>query len=311
MKSEYRPFIEAIIRTPNDLGLRLIFADFLEERGDPYGEFIRVQIELDEIGPEPQQLSGSVYASKKGNGIIFHTDKLLNIGDRIDADVWSPVGRFEETLHNLVVVERVRPRESYWYRLKRDRRSKPYPKDRSDELRARERELFGNKFDINSFFPEDFNCWITLSEPPGYGDCDGIAATIRRGFAEHISCSALFWLSNCGHIHDDYYESPCREADPPYATNTIIGNQPANEVTFTTAFDMRRSLQLGLIDLTASSENESVSYTAYKGSKPRPRTWHAKTRLETLREICQAEWPGIKFNFAQPAGWDSLVANPI
>jgi uncharacterized protein (TIGR02996 family) len=39
-------FLEAIIADPNDDALRLIYADWLDERDDPRGEFIRVQIEL-------------------------------------------------------------------------------------------------------------------------------------------------------------------------------------------------------------------------------------------------------------------------
>lgn len=39
-------FVKAILAEPDDEPLRLIFADWLEERGDPRGEFIRVQCEL-------------------------------------------------------------------------------------------------------------------------------------------------------------------------------------------------------------------------------------------------------------------------
>src|SRR5262249_10870850 len=39
-------FIEAIVESPDDDGLRLIYADWLDERGDPRGEFIRVQVQL-------------------------------------------------------------------------------------------------------------------------------------------------------------------------------------------------------------------------------------------------------------------------
>jgi uncharacterized protein (TIGR02996 family) len=42
-------FIEEIRRTPGDLTPRLIYADLLEDRGDPRGEFIRVQCELSEM----------------------------------------------------------------------------------------------------------------------------------------------------------------------------------------------------------------------------------------------------------------------
>src|SRR5262249_12254853 len=42
-------FLRAIIEEPDDIGLRLIYADWLEERGDPRGEFIRVQCQLYEM----------------------------------------------------------------------------------------------------------------------------------------------------------------------------------------------------------------------------------------------------------------------
>src|SRR5436305_10451272 len=42
-------FLRAIIEEPDDVGLRLIYADWLEERGDPRGEFIRVQYQLEEV----------------------------------------------------------------------------------------------------------------------------------------------------------------------------------------------------------------------------------------------------------------------
>jgi uncharacterized protein (TIGR02996 family) len=44
--SDEQSFLQAILANPDDDTLRLIYADWLEERGDPRGEFIRVQIEL-------------------------------------------------------------------------------------------------------------------------------------------------------------------------------------------------------------------------------------------------------------------------
>lgn len=50
------PFLRTIAERPTDLGPRLVFADWLEERGDVYAEFIRLQIELEQLkdGPERQ-----------------------------------------------------------------------------------------------------------------------------------------------------------------------------------------------------------------------------------------------------------------
>src|SRR5438270_10047207 len=47
-------FLRAIIENPDDDGPRLLYADWLDERGDPRGEFIRVQCALagmDEYDP--------------------------------------------------------------------------------------------------------------------------------------------------------------------------------------------------------------------------------------------------------------------
>jgi uncharacterized protein (TIGR02996 family) len=44
--TEHEAFMQAICERPNDDAPRLMYADLLEERGDPRGEFIRVQLEL-------------------------------------------------------------------------------------------------------------------------------------------------------------------------------------------------------------------------------------------------------------------------
>jgi uncharacterized protein (TIGR02996 family) len=48
-------FLQAILDEPEDDGLRLIFADWLDERGDPRAEFIRVQCELAKMSPKHPQ----------------------------------------------------------------------------------------------------------------------------------------------------------------------------------------------------------------------------------------------------------------
>lgn len=40
------PFLRKIMDYPHEVGPRLVFADWLEERGDPWGELIRLQCEL-------------------------------------------------------------------------------------------------------------------------------------------------------------------------------------------------------------------------------------------------------------------------
>ena len=51
-------FLEAIIDSPEDDGLRLIYADWLEEQGDPRGEFVRVQVELARLTEQDPRWAG-------------------------------------------------------------------------------------------------------------------------------------------------------------------------------------------------------------------------------------------------------------
>jgi uncharacterized protein (TIGR02996 family) len=48
-------FLQAIIESPDDESLRLIYADWLDERGDPRGEFIRVQVTLANSPDQPRR----------------------------------------------------------------------------------------------------------------------------------------------------------------------------------------------------------------------------------------------------------------
>lgn len=56
-ESDRAGFLAAIISAPDDDLPREIFADYLDERGDPRGEFVRVQVELAkrDIPPHPQR----------------------------------------------------------------------------------------------------------------------------------------------------------------------------------------------------------------------------------------------------------------
>src|SRR5207249_6247262 len=49
-------FLDAIRAAPDDDGPRLIYADWLEERGDPRGEFIRLQVELARLPADDPRL---------------------------------------------------------------------------------------------------------------------------------------------------------------------------------------------------------------------------------------------------------------
>lgn len=58
--SERTAFLEAIHADPTEDTSRLVFADFLEENGEPErAEFIRVQVELAGIPPMPETTNGT------------------------------------------------------------------------------------------------------------------------------------------------------------------------------------------------------------------------------------------------------------
>ena len=50
------PFLQEIVAAPDDDGPRLVYADWLEEQGDPRGEFIRLQCELAKEPIQPSRL---------------------------------------------------------------------------------------------------------------------------------------------------------------------------------------------------------------------------------------------------------------
>src|SRR6478672_4164522 len=55
MHAEYAAFLRAIRAAPDDDLPRLIYADFLDERGNPRGQFIRMQVELERPDLPPRR----------------------------------------------------------------------------------------------------------------------------------------------------------------------------------------------------------------------------------------------------------------
>ena len=45
-------FLQAILEAPEDETPRLVYADWLEDQGDPRGEFIRLQAQLARLAPD-------------------------------------------------------------------------------------------------------------------------------------------------------------------------------------------------------------------------------------------------------------------
>jgi uncharacterized protein (TIGR02996 family) len=54
-------FLHAIIESPNDDFVRLVYADWLEDRGDPRGTFIRLQCRLETLSKDSEIYDGHNY----------------------------------------------------------------------------------------------------------------------------------------------------------------------------------------------------------------------------------------------------------
>src|SRR4051812_35277558 len=57
-------FLQAVLASPDDDILRLIYADWLQEHGNPRGEFIRVQSELARL-PEHEERRAELAAREQ------------------------------------------------------------------------------------------------------------------------------------------------------------------------------------------------------------------------------------------------------
>jgi uncharacterized protein (TIGR02996 family) len=55
-----RQLLDAIIHNPDDEDARAIYADWLEERGDPRGEYLRLEAQLHRIPPRLESLSAAI-----------------------------------------------------------------------------------------------------------------------------------------------------------------------------------------------------------------------------------------------------------
>src|SRR5438093_13783636 len=52
------PLLQAICADPDNVTLRLIYADYLEDQGDPRADFIRVQCQLAEMDEDDERWAG-------------------------------------------------------------------------------------------------------------------------------------------------------------------------------------------------------------------------------------------------------------
>jgi uncharacterized protein (TIGR02996 family) len=91
--SEEAAFLKAIEANPKDMATRLVYADWLEERGDSRGEFLRLEAEAQRIESRLQALRQrldphwlkvvSLHQLRYGLGHNLHCDLQLQSGRTI------------------------------------------------------------------------------------------------------------------------------------------------------------------------------------------------------------------------------------
>src|SRR5579884_4103642 len=86
-------FLQAILENPADDTARLVYADWLEERGDPRGEFIRVQCELAQLSP-----AGGPVSADDSRGVKLEDRVRELLGQH--ADEWlGPLPALVASIH--------------------------------------------------------------------------------------------------------------------------------------------------------------------------------------------------------------------
>lgn len=171
--SERDAFLAAILESPDDDGPRLIFADYLEENGDPArGEFIRIQCAI-------ARLPAGKWEVVSDPGGEMH---------RVRWSVPDEEGRYQWVRHY--------PRKHFAERQADDfnaGRATPYFEQPLPEpgaaLRARERELWNT-------VPLGLGVWpgLLLCPAGSVPENDRSYATVRRGFVEQVTCACADWL---------------------------------------------------------------------------------------------------------------------
>jgi uncharacterized protein (TIGR02996 family) len=112
--SDEQAFIRGLCANAEDETLRLVYADWLEERGDPRGEFLRVESALNAVRrgnrDDPRLRARLAELRPAVTGGFCHAEAWLALVDRSGRD---PVGRKKGWLESVFdrLVEAVTPSE--------------------------------------------------------------------------------------------------------------------------------------------------------------------------------------------------------
>ena len=96
-------FIAALVANPNDDATRLVYADWLEERGDVRGEFLRLQHQLASILDRIQHVRHQV-ETEWASSVAIRRDLIIRA---FDADQRHAVTKLAR-LHTSMVLEQAR-----------------------------------------------------------------------------------------------------------------------------------------------------------------------------------------------------------
>jgi uncharacterized protein (TIGR02996 family) len=117
LMDEEAAFIQAILTSPEDIGVRLIYADWLEERGDPRAEYLRAAVELETLNEQwPSDDQRTNFRRIRRMGKL--QSLLRSAQSSIDLDWRAKLhrGRIEcEVLYGLIRSQKNCPR--HWQRL--------------------------------------------------------------------------------------------------------------------------------------------------------------------------------------------------
>ncbi len=202
--------LRSILAAPDDDAPRLVYADWLDENGEPErAEFIRVQCELARLGPPRRSFEANdgswAFSRGRASAAILHRsdEPPIQAGELIDislVDVDDPGRRTK--FYGLAVInsQRLTGRggaSETAVDLKQGPFSGPWA---GEELRQRERDLL----EWHGWQKWQGACWEVIPKGARIPGC----IEFRRGFVESVACTAADWIAHADAI---LAEHPVRE----------------------------------------------------------------------------------------------------
>lgn len=202
---------KAILQHPAEDTPRLMFADALEETGDPASlvraEFIRTQMELHLLG-EPHKFVSGMMRDRGPDyfEVVADYDCGIGVGDRVDVVEWSAGrGKKREHTRDGLLVMKVLPDDpvlgTVILSLKRDENSVPYPEKKASQLTEKCNKMIERNWQawVSCPFPIAVGTMLSVSPSHSMGVCLRCGSgrpshwMFRRGFISFIQCEWNHW----------------------------------------------------------------------------------------------------------------------